>query len=243
MTARTSAARVGLVYPDLLGTYGDRGNALVLVDRLRRRGIDVELVTVLAGSTVPAGLDCYLIGGGEDHTQRVAAEALRTSPIERAWRDGAVLVGICAGFQLFGTTLELGNGESMAGLGLVDATTAPGAVRRVGDTVVDTVVAGVGAVSGFENHRGVTTVVPSVTSLGLRRSDGTPEGVLQDRMLATYLHGPVLARNPALADLLGEWIVGAPLPPLTGPDHARALHDTLVTRFGTRTRRARMRRG
>ena len=67
--ARESEVRVGLVYPELLGTYGDRGNAIVLVQRLRRRGIPATLVEVAAGSVIPASLDVYLLGGGEDNPQ------------------------------------------------------------------------------------------------------------------------------------------------------------------------------
>jgi len=233
-----STVRIGSLFPDLLGTYGDRGNAMVLVDRLRRRGIDCELVTVLAGSAIPGALDCYVLGGGEDHTQGVAAEQLRDSPFVESWRNGAAIVAICAGFQLLGTDLELGNGDTMAGLGLVDARTAPGPVRRVGDTVLDCSDARVGTISGFENHRGTTKVSASVTPLGTDRQGGAPDGVLQDRILATYLHGPVLARNPALADLVLEWITGA-LPAITGDEFAPRLHDTLVTRFGAVSRRAR----
>lgn len=235
---RTSAVRIGSLFPDLLGTYGDRGNAMVLADRLHRRSIDCEVVTVLAGAAVPGALDCYVLGGGEDHTQRVAAQYLHDSPFVESWRHGAAIVAICAGFQLLGTHLELGNGDSMAGLGLVEARTAPGAVRRVGDTVLDCSDARIGAVSGFENHRGVTTVAPSCPPLGHDRRDRAPEGVLHDRILATYLHGPVLARNPLLADVVLEWIAG-PLPAIADEVYAPRLHATLVSRFGTTTRRSR----
>lgn len=230
--------RIGSLFPDLLGTYGDRGNAMVLADRLTRRGIDNEVVTVLAGDPVPGGLDCYVLGGGEDHTQGVAAQYLRESDFEQSWRDGAAIVAICAGFQLLGTHLELGNGDTMPGLGFIDARTAPGPVRRVGDTVLECSDPRVGAVSGFENHRGVTTVGASCTPLGLDRRGGAPDGVLQDRILATYLHGPVLARNPALADIVLEWIVG-PLPTITDDSFAPRLHETLVSRFGEISRRLR----
>src|SRR5262249_49526361 len=150
------------------------------------------------------------------------------------------IVAVCAGFQLLGTTMTLTSGERVAGLGIVDASTAPGRERRVGDVVLDASDASLGALSGFENHRGVTTVHGATPSLGTVRRDGRSEGVLGERLLATYLHGPVLVRNPALADRVLEWTVG-PLEPL-GDDPARSLHHTLVTRFGTRERRRRLRR-
>jgi CobQ-like glutamine amidotransferase family enzyme len=229
--------RIGLVFPDLLGTYGDRGNALILFDRCRRRGIDAEVVTVHAGEPVPASLDCYVIGGGEDHTEEAAASMLRDSPVAEAWRAGASIVAVCAGLQLLGTSLELGNGETVAGIGLVDATTRPGPVRRVGDVVLDSPDSTVGAVCGFENHLGLTTMHGSVPALGTIRADGRVEGVLQHRLLATYLHGPLLARNPALADHVLRWTVGE-LPELPTEDVSVALHDTLVDRFGSRAKRS-----
>ena len=90
-TARESDVRVGLVYPELLGTYGDRGNAVVLVERLRRRGIRAALVEVTAGSIIPASLDVFVLGGGEDNPQSAAAEGMRASApnIEQA-RAGRV---------------------------------------------------------------------------------------------------------------------------------------------------------
>ena len=94
--------RVGLVFPELLGTYGDRGNAVVLVERCRRRGIDAELVEVAAGAPIPDSLDVYLFGGGEDDPQVMAAAGMRESraAIERAHDGGAVIFAVCAGFQL-----------------------------------------------------------------------------------------------------------------------------------------------
>jgi CobQ-like glutamine amidotransferase family enzyme len=234
-SGRESAVRIGLLYPDLLGTYGDRGNATVLGHRLARRGMPFELVTVRATDPCPASLDVYLIGGGEDHAEDIAARLLHESPLVDSWRDGASIVAICAGFQLLGTTMTLTSGERVPGLGVIDATTTPGRDRRVGDVVLDASGARLGALSGFENHRGVTTVHGDVPPLGVVRATGRPEGVLGDRLLATYLHGPVLVRNPALADRVLEWTVG-PLAPL-GDDPAQSLHHTLVTRFGTRRAR------
>jgi CobQ-like glutamine amidotransferase family enzyme len=239
--ARESAVRIGLLYPDLLGTYGDRGNAVVLGHRLARRGLPFELVTVHATDPCPAALDLYVIGGGEDHAEDIAARLLHESPLVDSWRNGASIVAICAGFQLLGTSMTLTNGERVAGLGVVDASTTPGRDRRVGDVVLDASDARLGALAGFENHRGVTTVDGGAPPLGIARATGRREGVLGERLLATYLHGPVLVRNPALTDRVLEWTVGR-LEPLAD-DPARSLHHTLVTRFGTRrARRARWHR-
>ncbi len=220
---RESEVRVGLIYPELLGTYGDRGNAVVLVQRLRRRGIAATLVEVAAGSVIPASLDLYLLGGGEDNPQSAAAAGMRVSAanIEQARSAGAVVFAVCAGFQNIGVTYETGDGEHIEGLGLIDARTVAGPDRLIGEVVVEP-PAGIGLplLTGFENHSGRTRLGPDTSPLGAVRvgggnGDGV-DGVLGDRVLGTYLHGPVLPRNPALADFLLEWVVG-PLPVLGSP--------------------------
>jgi CobQ-like glutamine amidotransferase family enzyme len=217
-----SAVRVGLVFPELLGTYGDRGNAVVLVERCRRRGIDAELVEVVAGTPIPESLDIYLFGGGEDDPQVMAAAGMRSArgEIERALAGGAVVFAVCAGFQLIGTSYEARDGEHLDGIGLVDMTTVAGAPRIIGEVLVEADPAlDLPLLTGFENHGGRTTLGPGEQPLGRVLSGGgngvgEVDGVLRDRIVGTYLHGPVLPRNPALADLLLGWVVDAPLAPL-----------------------------
>jgi CobQ-like glutamine amidotransferase family enzyme len=249
--ARESEVRVGLVYPELLGTYGDRGNAVVLVQRLRRRGIAATLVEVAAGSVIPASLDVYLLGGGEDNPQSAAAEGMRASAanIEQGRVAGAVVFAVCAGLQNLGTTYETGDGDHIEGLGLVDAVTVAGSDRLIGEVVVEP-DAPLPLLTGFENHSGRTRLGPDMRPLGSVRvgggnGDGV-DGVLGDRILGTYLHGPVLPRNPALADFLLEWVVG-PLPPLESPldDQLRAerLDIALAGRVGRWRERLHLARG
>jgi hypothetical protein len=207
-----------------MGTYGDRGNARVLERRLAWRDLPGEVVEIGPGEPIPSTLDIYVLGGAEDVPQTLAAEGLVASgpAIERALDGGSVMLAVCAGFQLLGTTYVRTDGRTVAGLGLVEAATVAGARRRIGEVVVDTGQAGLGLLSGFENHAGITTLAPGARSLGVVRAgsgngDGR-DGAFQDhRLVATYLHGPVLARNPALADLLLSWVTG-PLPPID--DHA-----------------------
>src|SRR5260370_29949528 len=96
--ASESAVRVGLVYPELLGTYGDRGNAVVLVQRLRWRGHCAELVEVTAGAPIPESLDVYLFGGGEDDPQVMASAGMRRppAPIDRGRGRGRGACSVCA---------------------------------------------------------------------------------------------------------------------------------------------------
>jgi CobQ-like glutamine amidotransferase family enzyme len=244
-----SSVRVGLVYPDLLGTYGDRGNAVVLVERCRRRGIDAELVEVPAGAPLPESLDVYLFGGGEDDAPVMAAAGMRESSATiRAARDrGVVVFAVCAGFQLLGTTYEAGDGDILAGLGLLDLETRAGDGRLIGECVVNPASeTGLPVLTGFENHGGRTTLGPGVAPLGAvavghGNGVGGVDGVLAERVLGTYLHGPVLPRNPALADHLLAWVVGADrLGPIddTLPEALRAerLSDASLTGFAARRR-------
>jgi CobQ-like glutamine amidotransferase family enzyme len=232
VTDRASAVRVGLVYPELLGTYGDRGNALVLVERCRRRGVAAELVVVPAGEAVPAGLDVYVLGGGEDDPQEAAAAGLRQgrAAIDRAVAHGAVVFAVCAGFQLCGTTYTTGGGRRVDGLGLLEATTEAGTPRCIGEVVSDaTATLGVGLLTGFENHAGRTRLGPETTPLGrvlvgAGNGVGGVDGAVRDRVVGTYLHGPVLPRNPALADRLLEWVIGPAVRHAVADRWGEALH-------------------
>lgn len=225
-----STVSVGLVYPELLGTYGDRGNAVVLVDRLRWRGIPAELVEVHVREPLPEQLDLYVLGGGEDAAQLVALDELRPQAghLRAALDRGAPVFSVCAGFQLLGSSISLvGRTEPVDGLGLYEGHTAPTGSRWVGEAVVATDLPGVGEVCGFENHGASTRLGageqpfgPVVLPAGEPRSDGVHRG----RLIGTYLHGPVLVRNPALADHLLSLVVGD-LGPVED-DLAVRLHDT-----------------
>jgi CobQ-like glutamine amidotransferase family enzyme len=236
---RESTVRVGLVYPELLGTYGDRGNALVLAQRCRWRGIAAEVVEITAGAAIPDSLDIYLFGGGEDDPQNMAAAGMRASRanVERAWRGGAAVVAVCAGYQLIGHSYVTADGETLEGIGLVDAVTTPGPGRLIGEVVVEP-AAPLPTLTGFENHGGRTRLGPGVAPLGRvvaggGNGDGShTDGVLADRLVATYLHGPVLPRNPALADHVLGWVLGD-LPPLDSTWEERLRAERI--RAGTRT--------
>ena len=120
------------------------------------------------------------------------------------------VLAVCAGLQLLGTSFTARGGASAPGLGIVDISTAPAEPRSVGEVVSEAdAELGLPLLLGFENHQGVTTRGPGVKPLGTVRvgrgnGDGT-EGIWVDRIIGTYLHGPALARNPGLADLLLTW--------------------------------------
>src|SRR3954453_16638306 len=117
------AVRIALVFPSLLGAYGDGGNASVLAQRLRWRGIDAELVDVAVDEAVPEQADVYVLGGGEDTAQTLAVSRLADGALGRAADAGRPVFAVCAGFQILGETFLDGRGEGHAGLGLIDCRT------------------------------------------------------------------------------------------------------------------------
>jgi CobQ-like glutamine amidotransferase family enzyme len=216
------AVSVALLYPELLGTYGDGGNASVLAQRLRWRGIPAEVVDVHAGEPIPRGCQIYLMGGGEDAPQALAAHELRSGgALTEAVDNGAAVLAVCAGLQVLGHRFVGEDGKARDGLGLLDCEThRDEGPRRVGEVVVTPdPELGLPELTGYENHGGVTTLGPTAQPLGRvvvghgnDGGDGT-EGIVNGRVVGTYLHGPVLARNPALADHLLSSVLG-PLEPL-----------------------------
>jgi lipid II isoglutaminyl synthase (glutamine-hydrolysing) len=216
---RPSAIRLVWIYPDLLSTYGDRGNLLVLARRARLRGLPVEIAEVNSDQRVPMDGDIYLLGGGEDLPQVLAARRLHAAGgLSAAVGRGAVVLAVCAGYQIIGTEFGGAEGEPVQGLGLLDISSGRGERRGVGEIAADVDPAlGVERLTGFENHQGVTRRGPDVKPLatvvtGVGNGDGT-EGSYSGRVVGTYLHGPALVRNPGLADLLLGWVVGT-LPPI-----------------------------
>ena len=221
MSMRNGPLRVAVVYPDLLGTYGDGGNGLILARRAEWRGLEVELLQAPSDATLP-GADIYCLGGGEDGPQVRAARTLREDGgLARRAADGAVVLAVCAGFQVAGQSFPGAEGEAHEGLGLLPVVTAKVALpRAVGEVVAEPDESlGLPPLTGFENHGGRTTLEEGAPPLarvitGVGNGDGS-EGARAGRVIGTYLHGPVLARNPALADLLLSWALDdAELAPL-----------------------------
>lgn len=242
--ATESTVRIGLVLPDVMGTYGDDGNSLVLRQRLKWRGHHAEIVRITLDDEVPDSCDLYAVGGGEDAAQKLASRHLSESPgLQRAVARGVPVLAICAGMQVFGEWFVVADGSRAPGLGLLDITTSPQATRSIGELVVEPRLAGLTQpLTGFENHRGATVLGPDAAPLGRVVSgtgNGVPaggapgsssgvvpgpgagprvEGVVQGSIIATYMHGPVLARNPELADLLLCRALGVDsLPPVEVP--------------------------
>ncbi|MCA2256146.1 glutamine amidotransferase [Mycobacterium intracellulare] len=232
-----STVRIGLVLPDVMGTYGDGGNALVLRQRLLLRGIPAEIVEITLADPVPESLDLYTLGGAEDYAQRLATRHLIKHPgLQRAAERGAPVLAICAAVQVLGHWYETSAGERVDGVGMLDATTSPQAARTIGELATRPLLASLTErLTGFENHRGGTVLGPSASPLGAvvkgagnRSGDGF-DGAVQGSVIATYMHGPCLARNPQLADLLLGSVVGE-LPPLPMPEVDLLRRERLAAR-------------
>ena len=208
-----STLRIVWIYPDLLSTYGDRGNLLILARRAQQRGMPVEIIEVRSDQALPVSADIYLLGGGEDGPQALGAQRLLADGgLHRAASQGSVVFAVCAGYQLLGGSF-FAKGTRCAGLDLLDLHSDRGPSRAVGELAgeIDSRL-GVPPLSGFENHGGRTHLGPGVSPLTRVTAgvgnDGSTEGAWRGKLLGTYSHGPALARNPTLADLLLRWATG-----------------------------------
>ena len=192
--------------PELLGTYGDQGNVATLSWRLTQRGIDNQIIHASAQESLPDDGDFYFLGGGEDDAQIASVELLRRDNVlERALANGAHLFAVCAGFQLLGNSFPASGERTIEGLGILPVITESAAKRSVGELLSESTI-GIGQLTGFENHAGQTRFVEKLPPLGIvNKGIGNHEkeecdGAITDQIIATYMHGPALVRNPKLAD-------------------------------------------
>lgn len=198
------------LYPDLLDLYGDRGNILVLAARCRWRGIEPIIQQASLGDDLDfMGMDILFLGGGSDREQALLVQDLmhREKELRSAIENGLVVLAICGGYQMLGRYYQMAGGEKIQGLGIIDSRTIAGAKRLIGNVVVEiderTLV-------GFENHLGKTYLGEGVMPLGRvlfghgNNGDDREEGVRYRNVFGTYLHGPLLPKNPYFADLLLE---------------------------------------
>jgi CobQ-like glutamine amidotransferase family enzyme len=248
----TSPLRIAVVYPDLLGTYGDGGNGLVLARRAEWRGHDVALLQAVSDRPLPEA-DVYCLGGGEDGPQvRAARTLIDDGTLARRAGDGAVVLAVCAGFQIVGRTFPGAAGEPHEGVGLLDVETVKATgPRAVGEVLVEVDAASLGplpTLTGFENHGGATSLLAGTAALGRvvvgvgnGSGDGS-EGAVQGHVVGTYLHGPVLARNPALADQLLSWALGDVTLDALDDEESESLRQERLATVGGKRRQRRRRR-
>ena len=207
--------RLGVLYPREMNLYGDRGNVLALAHRAERRGIQLEIVSLGLDTEGPREVgSCtgFLIGGGQDLDQLALAEDLvsRKGPaLRETVASGAPLLAVCAGYQLLGAYYRTTDGTRIPGLGILPLRTEAGRRRLVGNALVSArpqLGLANPLLVGFENHSGRTILEPGLPPLGRvvrgQGNDGESglEGAVFGSVVGTYLHGPLLPKNPALAD-------------------------------------------
>ena len=214
--------RICALYPDLMNIYADRGNLLLLERRCGWRGIGFEVTAAGLGQPIdPDAHDLFYLGGGQDRDQLLVAQDLvetKRDALHAAADRGAVVLGVCGGYQLLGSSYELGD-EELPGVGLVDLETvrSEDGPRLIGNVAIEVELPGTDrklVLAGFENHGGRTHLGAGEQPLGrvLRGHGNTGEsgfeGVIRDGVIGTYLHGPLLPKNAWFADWLVERALG-----------------------------------
>jgi CobQ-like glutamine amidotransferase family enzyme len=226
--------RVCALYPDLMNIYADRGNIAVLRARCEWRGIGFEVSSSGLGETLdPQSADFFYMGGGQDRDQVAVAQDMvetKRTALHAAQDRGAVILAVCGGYQLLGSSYQLGD-QVLPGVELVDLRTVrePGP-RLIGNCAIESDLGGDGVIAGFENHGGRTYLGDGEKPLGKVMNgfgnngrDGY-EGVHRGNTVGTYLHGPLLPKNIWLADRLIELALGIELEPLGDDSLEQAAH-------------------
>ena len=204
---------VGHLYPDYLNIYADRGNIAVLSRRAAWRGHELDVRAVSMGDDVrPGEHDLLYVGGGQDREQALVTQDLagKSAGVLEAVAGGAALLAVCGGYQLLGRSYRDLSGADLSGIGLFPHETVAGETRMIGDVLLECELEpGVRqTLAGFENHAGRTRLDPGAEPLGRVvagfGNDGESgwEGCRIGRAVGTYLHGPLLPRNPWFADWL-----------------------------------------
>ena len=231
---------VGHLYPDYLNIYADRGNIAVLDRRAAWRGHELEVRAISVGDDVPGDeIDLLYVGGGQDREQAlVAHDLVAKGPriVEAVRERGAALLAVCGGYQVLGRFYRGHAGGELPGIGLFPHETVAGEGRLIGDVLLECELEpGVHrTLAGFENHAGRTRLDADAMPLGRVvagfGNDGESgfEGCVVERAVGTYLHGPLLPRNPWLAD----WVLAQALAHATGGEapELEPLPDELETR-------------
>ncbi|HWD70767.1 MAG TPA: glutamine amidotransferase [Solirubrobacteraceae bacterium] len=234
--------RVCALYPDLMNIYADRGNLLMLRRRCEWRGIGFELTGSGIGEELDRAADLYYMGGGQDRDQQLCAEDLfryKRGTLVEAAANGAVVLGVCGGYQLLGHAYQLADQE-LPGIGLLDARTVRAdGPRLIGNVVIEVDLPGAerGVLAGFENHAGRTHLGERAQALGRvlkghgNNGSDALEGACEGTVIGTYMHGPLLPKNAWFAD----WLIGTALADGVALE---PLHDELEQQAHADARRA-----
>jgi lipid II isoglutaminyl synthase (glutamine-hydrolysing) len=213
---------VGHLYPSYLNIYADRGNIAVLAARAAWRDVALEVKTIGPGDPTPEDVDLFYVGGGQDREQALIAPdlAARGPVLAEAVVGGAAALAVCGGYQLLGRFYRDRAGDELPGAGVLPLYTVAGERRMIGDVLLECELepGDLRTLAGFENHAGRTILDEGAEPLGRVVSgfgnDGESgyEGCRLGSAVGTYLHGPLLPRNPWLAD----WLLAQALGHRTG---------------------------
>lgn len=238
--------QICFIAPELLGTYGDSGNGIVLCKRAQLHGFDAELIKCSFGDPLPSSADIYVLGGAEDTPKSVVVQYLKNCDNFSKVFDGSKpVLATCVSMQILGSSFENSAGETVSGLDVLDISTVSEKNRIVGELVSIPILPGLNdLMTGFENHASTTILGKDAKPLGIvvrGSGNGTLssdtdfmcqhvekvkkyldadcasykfDGAVSGNILATYMHGPCLARNPELADWLISKATGCSLQPL-----------------------------
>jgi CobQ-like glutamine amidotransferase family enzyme len=204
------AFSIGWLYPTKMNIYGDRGNVIALRRRAEWRELQTRVYEIGIGDPIPAGIDVYFFGGGQDQQQVAVARDLRGAKgdaIKESIEEGASLLAVCGGYQLLGHEYRPHAADPLPGIGLFDLVTVAGPERFIGNVVIESQW---GDIVGFENHSGLTTLGPKQAPMGRvkvgrgNNGDDGLEGAIYRNAVGCYLHGSLLPKNPVLTDWLIE---------------------------------------
>ena len=198
------------LYPKEMNLYGDHGNVLAIKRRCEWRNIDVEVIEHEPDNKIPKDIDIIFGGGGQDSGQGIIEDDLQeiAPKLKDMIEDGVPCLVICGLYQLFGKYFQTSDGRKIMGTSILDIITNAGPERLIGNIVINSY--GFGEVVGYENHSGLTSIGPNVNPFGEvilgagNNGEDKTEGCRYKNCIGTYLHGPILPKNPKLTDFFIE---------------------------------------
>lgn len=196
------------LYPKEMNLYGDHGNVLALVRRCEWRGIKAKVITHEAGQDIPNNIDIIFGGGGQDSGQnKIEADLIKNAPkLKKLIDDGMPCLVICGLYQLFGRNFKTADGHEIKGAGILNLDTTANKERLIGNITIHSPQ--FGEIVGYENHSGLTHLDDPAECLGKvingsgNNGQDETEGCFYKNCIGTYLHGPILPKNPQITDFL-----------------------------------------